>query len=91
MHRQHRKSGGACFAAWQESTPEGLYFRMLQLVCELMMWEGISAAVVHEAFKVVPEYRLTLPYHRPDALSENEEELVEMPLPNFGRGYPQVG
>ncbi len=81
------KSGGACWAFWKEAGPEELYFRMLQQVCHLILDHGIAPAKVHNAFKVVPEYRATLAPHHPDCLTDDETDLVEQPLPKFSSGY----
>ena len=84
------KSGGACWAFWQEATPEELYFRLAQQICTLMTCENVSPAKVHAAFLVVPEYRLMLPRDHPDSLSDDEITLVEGPLPTSFKsgGYP---
>jgi hypothetical protein len=85
--RHHRSSGGACWGFWQEASPEELYYRLLQQVCHLIINHGIEPAKVHEAFKVVPEYRLAWPPDHPDFLSEDEGDAVERPLPKFSPGY----
>lgn len=82
-----RKSGGACWGFWQQASPEELYFRLLQQVAHLIISEGIEPAKVHKAFLVVPEYRLTLPADHPDALKDDELDLVEGPHPQFSSGY----
>ena len=90
-HKEHSKSGGACWAFWQQASPEELYFRLLQQICKLMTCEGIEPAKVHEAFKVVPEYRLILPRDHPDSLKDDEEHLLTDPLPKFSSGYNVFG
>lgn len=83
------KSGGACWDFWQTASTEELYFRLLQQICTLMTCEGIDPAKVHDAFKVIPEYRLTLPKGHPDSLPDEDIDLAEGPLPSFNSGgYP---
>lgn len=87
-HSHLQKSGGACWGFWQEASPEELYFRLLQQICDLMISQGIEPARVHEAFRVVPEYRVTLPHDHPDSLSDDEASLLEQPLPKFSLAIP---
>jgi hypothetical protein len=49
---------------------------MLQAFDELTMSAGISADIVHRAFRPIPEYRLTLPAHHPDALQPVERAML---------------
>ena len=84
------KSGGACYSAWRKLGPEELYFRLLQLVCELVISERVPLEKVHAAFCVVPEYRLVLPADHRDALKEKEMHLVKGPHPKFTALYPPL-
>lgn len=81
-HPELTKSGGAVWAFWKKATPEGLYFRLLQQAHMLTVEHGIDPQKVHDAFKVIPEYRSIM------GPSDEEEPPVELPVPDFGEGYP---
>lgn len=55
-----KKSGGAAFDFWQEASASELYFRLMQQFALMVRDDAIPPTVVHNAFLVIPEYRLTL-------------------------------
>jgi hypothetical protein len=57
---------------WSEASAEELLIRLFQVYAILVEQACIPAIVVHRAFRVIPEYRATLPDDHPDALTLEE-------------------
>lgn len=87
-YMEYAKSAGACFGFWQETETDEMFFRLAQQVANLAIVEGVEPAKIHEAFRVIPEYRAILPKDHIDSLQDDEADLLDISGSNFSRGYP---
>lgn len=86
-NHDYSSSWGACNADFLYADDEEQLLMLFEKFSELCTFEGLNPQVVHEAFCVIPEYRLSLIWrgfrsHLPDEfqnLETDEAALAEMP------------